>query len=307
MDSLKFYYKNPKQIFIGMLYRFGTCLPDKLYLKCLFRLIMGYKLDLKSPKTFAEKCQWLKLYDRKPIYHQMVDKYEAKKLVAGLIGDEYVIPTYGIWNNIEDIDWDSLPDKFVIKPTHGGGSQGIVVCKDKSNFDKNEAKKKLSEAMGFTKIYKRLREWTFKGIKPRIIAEQLLDDGIHPYPIDYKIMCFNGVPKCFYVNAGRGGDKIRDTFFDTEGNLISDLYLKGYEWDENNIPELPNTYKKMLEIAGLLSQNVPHMRVDLYDIDGKIYFGEFTFAEESGFAIFNQDYWNKKLGDWIQLPSKINS
>lgn len=302
MNSLNYYLKNPKQIIIGALYRFGTWLPDRLYLKCLFRLMMGYKLDLKNPKTFAEKCQWLKLYDRQPIYHQMVDKYEAKKLVASLIGEEYVIPTYGVWDSVDEIDWDSLPDKFVIKPTHGGGSHGIVVCRDKSNFDLAIAKKKLSEEMCFNEIYERLREWTYKGIKPRIIAEQLLDDGIHPYPIDYKIMCFNGIPKCFYVNAGRGGDKIRDTFFDTEGKLIDDLYLEGYEWDYDSIPEIPQSFNKMLEVAGVLSKDCPHMRVDLYELDGKIYFGEFTFAEESGFAVFNPDYWNRRFGDWIKLP-----
>lgn len=302
MISLNYYLKNPKQFFIGLLYRYGARLSDKVYLKCLFRLMMGYKLDLDNPKTFAEKCQWLKLYDRKPIYHQMVDKYEAKKLVRQLIGEEYVIPTYGVWDSVDEIDWESLPEKFVIKPTHGGGSHGIVVCRDKTHFDIDAAKKILCETMNTNEIYNRLREWTYKGIKPRIIAEKLLEDGIHPYPIDYKIMCFNGIPKCFYVNAGRGGDKIRDTFFDVEGKLIDDLYLKGYEWDNENIPEIPQSKKKMLELAGVLSQNVPHMRVDLYECDGKIFFGEFTFAEESGFAIFNPDYWNKQFGEWIELP-----
>lgn len=280
---------------------------DEEYLKKLFFWRKWHKLDLDNPKTFSEKCQWLKLYDRKPIYHQMVDKYDAKQLVASLIGEEYVIPTYGVWENIEDIDWDSLPEKFVIKPTHSGGADCILICKDKSSFDFEEAKRRLQKTMHPNGIYNNLREWTYKDIKPRIIAEQLLEDNVHPYPVDYKIMCFCGEPKCFYVNWGRGNGKIQNPFFDTNGNYIIDLALVKYEGDPKHLPTIPETLPKMIELARTLSEGVPHLRVDLYEVNGKIWFGELTFAEESGFAEFKPKKWNYTFGDWIKLPERCSN
>lgn len=299
MNSLNYYLKNPKQIIIGALYRFGTWLPDRLYLKCLFRLMMGYKLDLKNPKTFAEKCQWLKLYDRKPIYHQMVDKYEAKKLVASLIGEEYVIPTYGVWDSVDEIDWDSLPDKFVIKPTNIGGGEGVIICKDKSQLDIENVKQKISKAMKLD-LYLRFREWQYEGIKPRIIAEQLLEDPSCPYLRDYKFYCFNGEPKVFYITSDKGISETRQDFFDIHGNHIE---LEDVHYPRNMVatPRLPIDLTKMVELAGKLSIGFPHMRVDLYEVDNKVFFGEWTFCEGGGFATFKPDYWNEKMGDWIKL------
>lgn len=180
---------------------------DETYLKKLYFWRKWKKLDLKNPRTFSEKCQWLKLYDRNPAYQQMVDKYDVKKLAASMIGEEYVIPTYGVWERVEDIDWDSLPDKFCIKPTHCGGARCILICKDKSKFDIEKAKVELKKTMYSNGIWQALREWTYKDIKPRIIAEKLLEDDVLPYPQDYKFYCFNGEPKLVEVVANRGGGK----------------------------------------------------------------------------------------------------
>lgn len=305
MNSLKSFINEPKRILIGLLYRFGSWLPDKFYLTCLFQLLMGYKLDLKSPKTFAEKCQWLKLYDRKQIYHQMVDKYDAKQLVSDLIGEEYVIPTYGVWDNVDEIDWGSLPEKFVIKPTHIGGGEGVVICKNKDELDISKAKQKLLSAMKL-ELYSRHREWQYKGLKPRIIAEKLLEDNTCPYLRDYKFYCFNGEPKVFYITSDKGISETRQDFFDVQGNHIE---LEDIHYPNNKVasPRLPNNLPIMVELARKLSANLPHMRVDLYEVENKIYFGEWTFCEGAGFATFAPEYWNKQLGDWIQLPSMTNS
>jgi hypothetical protein len=279
---------------------------DEEYLKKLFFWRKWQRLDLDNPKTFSEKCQWLKLYDHKPIYHQMVDKYEAKQLVASLIGEEYVIPTYGVWESVEDIDWESLPEKFVIKPTHSGGADCILICKDKSKFDIENAKHRLQKTMYPNGIWNNLREWTYKDIKPRIIAEQYLEDKLMSYPQDYKFWCFDGKVKCFYITTGRSErGHVRDNFFDVCGRFISDIEHVGYKSDSHCLPPIPSTLPQMIELAQTLSKGVPHLRVDLYDVGGKIYFGELTFAEESGFAEFRPKRWNYTFGEWIKLPEKL--
>lgn len=303
--AVRLFIKEPRTFKIAMWQTFSPVLPEKLYLKVLFKLKMGYKLDLESPRTFAEKCQWLKLFDRKPIYHQMVDKYEAKKLVASIIGEDYIIPTYGIWNKVEDIHWDSLPDKFVIKPTHSGGSSAVLICRDKCSFDIEKAKKVLRKAMNES-IYPKLMEWTYKDVPPRIIAEQLLEDERTVQPRDYKFMCFNGQPKLFYITTGREfpGAHVEDHFFNSDGSYNSTIKHIHYESHPENQPAVPNNLSLMLVLAEKLSKGMPHLRVDLYEANDKVYFGELTFAEESGFASYSPQKWNKQFGDWISLPNK---
>lgn len=280
-------------------------ISDEEYVKKLFFWRKWYKLDLDNPQTFSEKCQWLKLYDHKPVYQKMVDKYDAKQLVASMIGEEYIIPTYGVWDRVEDIDWDSLPDKFVIKPTHSGGADCVLICRDKSKFDIENAKQRLKKAMRPNVIWNCLREWTYKDIKPRIIAEQLLEDSVLPYPQDFKFWCFDGEVKCFYITTGRNeGEHTKDNFFDVNGKYMADLEHVGYKSDPNNLPQIPATLPKMIELAKVLSKGVPHLRVDLYEVNGKIYFGELTFAEESGLAEFKPKSWNYTFGEWIKLPEK---
>ena len=176
--------------------------PTKLYLKWLFRLRMGYKLDLKNPKTFSEKLQWLKLYNRKPEYTQMVDKAAVKDYVAKILGKEYIIPTLGIWNKPEDIDFESLPNRFVLKTTHGGGSAGVVICKDKSTFDCKKAIRSLNKSMK-QDISRELKEWPYKNVVHRIIAEEYVESrpDVDELP-DYKVFCFNGKPKFCQVVTG---------------------------------------------------------------------------------------------------------
>ena len=287
-------------------YAKGKNYTDEEYVKKLFFWRKWHRLDLDNPKTFSEKCQWLKLYDHKPIYHQMVDKYDAKQLVSRLIGEEYVIPTYGVWEKVEDIDWNALPDKFVIKPTHSGGADCILICKDKSEFDIENAKQRLQKTMHSNGIWNNLREWTYKDIKPRIIAEQLLEDDVMSYPQDYKFWCFDGEVKCFYITTGRSeSGHTKDNFFDVNGKYMADLEHVMYKSDPNGLPPIPSTLPKMLELAKVLSKGVPHLRVDLYEVNGRIYFGELTFAEESGFAEFSPKRWNYTFGDWIKLPEKL--
>jgi hypothetical protein len=302
MNSLNYFLKEPKKIPIGLLYKLGSWLPDKFYLKLLFPLLMDYKLDLKNPKTFAEKCQWLKLYDRKLIYHQMVDKYEAKQLAASMIGEEHVIPTFGIWDNVNDIDWYSLPDKFVVKPTHIGGGVGVVICRNKLEFDIEKAKIELSKALNMN-LYPRYREWQYKDVKPRIIAEELLEDNTCPYLRDYKFYCFNGEPKLFYITSDKGISETRQDFYDIQGNHL-ELEDVHYPNNQTATPKLPKNLEKMVFLSKILSANIPHMRVDLYEIDDKIYFGEWTFFEGGGFVSFRPDCWNLRFGDWINLSEK---
>lgn len=295
------FLSQPKSILIGLLYRVGRNLSDKTYLKCLFPLKMGYKLDLNNPKTFAEKCQWLKLYDHNPIYSKMVDKYDAKQLVADKIGVEHVIPTYGIWDNVEDIDWDMLPEKFVIKPTHIGGGVGVVVCKNKEELDIEEIKHKLSLAFG-KKLYPRFREWQYKDVRPRIIAEELLEDTTCPYLRDYKFYCFNGEAKLFYITSNKGISETRQDFFDIKGGHLD---LEDIHYPNNKIetPKLPNRLAEMVELSEKLSSGIPLVRIDLYEVNDKVYFGEWTFFEGAGFAEFRPKQWNKIMGDWICLPN----
>ena len=280
----------------------GKNYSDEEYIKKLFYWRKWYRLDLDNPKTFAEKCQWLKLYDRKPIYRQMVDKYDAKQLVASMIGEEYVIPTYGVWDRVEDIDWNSLPNKFIIKPTHLGGGAGVIICKDKSSLDVENAKAVLSRVMKLD-LYPNYREWGYKNMKHRIIAEQLLEDPTCAYLRDYKFYCFNGEPKVFYITSDKGISETRQDFFDIHGNHL-DLEDAMFPSSHVKIPDLPVQLDKMLTIAKELAKGIPHVRIDLYEIEGKIYFGEWTFYEAAGFAEFKPKQWNYTLGEWIKLPEK---
>lgn len=273
---------------------------DEEYIKKLYFWRKWHRLNLDNPKTFAEKCQWLKLYDHKPIYHQMVDKYDAKQLVASMVGEEYVIPTYGVWERVDDIDWNSLPDRFIIKPTHLGGGAGVIVCKDKTILDIENAKKELSETLKLN-LFPKYREWGYKNMKPRIIAEQLLEDPTCAYLRDYKFYCFNGEPKVFYITSDKGFSETRQDFFDINGNHL-ELEDALYPSNHVKMPDLPVHLDKMLTIAKELAKDIPHVRIDLYEIGDRIYFGEWTFYEGGGFAKFKPKQWNYTLGDWIKLP-----
>ena len=288
---------NPRKLVAAGLVRIARIFPDELYLKLLFRLRMGYKLDLDNPQTFCEKLQWLKLHNRKSEYPQMVDKYDAKQYVANIIGEKYIIPTIGVWNRVEDIDFDKLPNQFVLKCTHDSG--GIVICKDKSQLDINAAKKLLRRGLK-KNYYWQNREWPYKNITPRIICEKYMVDESGYELKDYKWFCFDGVPKALFIATDRGvkGEETKFDFYDADFNHLP--FTNGHPNASKEIKK-PAGFELMKQLAAKLSQGQPHLRVDFYDINGEIYFGELTFYHWSGTMPFEPMEWDYKFGSWIKL------
>lgn len=286
--------RNPKSVLIKALYFTSPLFSDRTYLKMLFPLNLGYRLNLDNPKTFNEKLQWLKINYRRPEMTQMVDKYEAKEFARKIIGDEYIVKNYGVWDSFDDIDFENLPEKFVLKTTHDQG--GVVIIKDKNNFDKQAARKKLQKHLK-VKHYYLTREWPYKDVKPRILAEEVLFDGEKSQPNDYKFYCFNGEPKVMLVATERS-KKAKFNYFDMDFNSV-DLQ-QGGERSDKAITE-PQGFRKMIELSKKLSKGLPHVRADFYDIDGNVYFGEMTFFDSGGMAAFEPEKWDKIWGDWIDL------
>lgn len=279
-------------------------LPDAPYLKLLYRFKMGHRLDLKNPQTFTEKIQWLKLYNRKPEYTKMVDKYAVKEYVANIIGEEYIIPTLGVWDKPEDIDWGSLPNQFVLKTTHGGGGGGVVICKDKTTFDKTTAIAKLKESMA-SDIYSGLREWPYKNVPKRIIAEKFMAPEKSPAPKDlpdYKFFCFNGEPKYCQVIRDRNTKETID-FYDMDWNHMPFVGLNPVARNGHTPVARPGNLDEMKDLCRKLADSKTFVRVDLYVLDDKSYFGELTLYPASGMGVFTPEEWNGKLGDLLTLPN----
>lgn len=300
MQSLNTYISDPKMLGIALLSHFGTWLPDSIYLKILFRLKMGYRLNLENPCTFNEKLQWLKLYNRRPEYTQMVDKFEAKRVAENNLGKDYIIPTLGIWDKFEDIDFNALPDRFVLKTTNGGGGGGVIICRDKSKLNLVSAAEQLKSSLKAS-IYRNLKEWPYKNVKPRILAEKFMVDESGESR-DYKFYCFNGEPKVFLVASERfSGHRTYFDYFDMDGN-----HLPFTQGGMNNpvTPALPSTFEEMKQVAKKLSHGLPHVRIDLYSVDEKVYFGEFTFFDSSGFEKFTPREWDDTFGGWLRLPKR---
>ena len=282
--------KLTKKIALGLSYimrktPIGHIVPDKLFLYINFYGYIGHKLNLENPKSFNEKLQWIKLYNRKPEYREMVDKYEAKNYVARMIGEEYIIPTLGVWDRFEDIDFNELPEQFVLKCTHDSG--GLVICPDKSKLDIEKARKKINKSLRRNYFWHG-REWPYKDLKPRIIAEEFMVDESGVELKDYKLMCFNGEYKATFVCSDRYSEKGLHTTYP---------YLK------EGLPK-PQSYEKMIELAEILAKDIPFVRIDFYEIYGKIYFGEITFFPGSGNAEFVPSKWDEIVGSWIKLPEE---
>ncbi|MCR4826972.1 MAG: glycosyl transferase [Bacteroidales bacterium] len=286
-------------------------ISDEKYLKMMWRIKFGTKLDLENPKTFTEKLQWLKLYDRKPEYTNLVDKYEVKKIVADMIGEKYIIPTLGVWDSVDEIEWGSLPQQFVLKTTHGSDSGGVVICKDKNTLDKKAAKKKLLKSMK-SDVYRTMREWPYKNINKRIIAEtyltdlgtadnQCIADCGESQLKDYKFYCFDGEPKFMLIASNRFTTH-NFNYYDMKFNKLPLTSAVGSQADV--VFDKPDQFDEMKEIATILSQGFAHIRVDLYCSGGQVYFGELTFYDSSGYDDFSSEEWNKKCGDWIKLPEE---
>lgn len=269
-------------------------LPDKFFLKIRFRLELNKKLDLVTPKTFNEKLQWLKLYDRNPLYTQLVDKYEVRKYISNKIGDEYLIPLLGVWDNFDDINFDTLPNQFVLKCTHDSG--GLVICTDKSKFDRNLAREKICKCLK-RNFFNLTREWPYKNVKPRIIAEKYMVDESGNELKDYKFFCFDGVCEFLFVATERPYNTKFD-FYDVNFNHLP--IINGHPNSNKKISK-PIGFEKMIELARTLSIGIPHVRVDFYNVNGKLYFGELTFFHYSGFTPFEPESWDYKFGNMINL------
>lgn len=272
-------------------------IPDEVYVKLYYRIHVKRKLNLKHPKTYNEKLNWLKFNDRDPFYSIIVDKYANRKYIKEKIGEEYLVPLLGVWNCFNDIDFDKLPNKFVLKCNHDSG--GLVICTDKRKLNMKATRKKIEDSLR-CQFYYIGREWQYKNIRPRIICEELLGDGITP-PADYKFSCFNGKPDNVMVCYGRETGITKYYFFDMEWNL------KRYNgWGEKaaknfTIPK-PKNFESMIRIAEILSKPFYFARIDLYNINGKIYFGEITLCPNSGFDANITLEADKLLGQKLRLP-----
>lgn len=275
---------------------------DEKFLKRKFKLTFGYDLNLKNPQTFNEKLQWLKLHDRNPLYTTMVDKYAVKKWVANKIGEQYIIPTLGVWKSFDEINFDKLPNQFVLKTTHDSG--GIVICKDKNIFDKKKARTKLAQSLT-RNYYYHGREWPYQKVLPCIIAEKYMVDESGYDLKDYKVLCFNGEPKLIEFHRNRFTQNHIQEFYDTSWHKtsISQTGIANFRISKDIFPR-PTSLDEMLHQSRMLAQHLIHARIDWYCINEKLYFGEITFFDGSGFEPFDNFKDDLLLGNWIKLPQK---
>ena len=258
---------------------------------------MGYPLNLDTPQTFSEKMQWLKLYDRHPEYTKMVDKVNAKQWLAERIGGKYIIPTLGIWERAEDIDFNRLPEQFVIKCNHNSG-KGMFICRDKKSINVERVRSGLAKGLK-QNYYLQSREWPYKNVNRQIIVEQYLsaDDGDLK---DYKFFCFGGVPKMCQVIKGRETNMVID-FFDMDWRHQPFHEPREYPFSDEPIAQ-PTRFNEMKQLASILSKGYPFLRVDFYEVDGRVYVGELTFYPTSGMGGFEPNEWDLRFGEWISLP-----
>ena len=298
-DGIKIFCTNKEKrtVFLSQ-HGFFHKMSDEEFIKMQFKNVFGYNIDLNNPITYNEKLQWLKLNDRKPIYTKLVDKYEVKNVIGKMIGEEYIIPTLGIYDDFNEINFEKLPDQFVIKCTHDSG--GNVICKDKSKLNLSKAKRKIEKSLK-NNYYWQNREWPYKDVKPRIIIEKYMEDESGYELKDYKFFCFDGKMQAMFIATDRGSNK-EETKFDFYDKDFRYLPFTNGHPNSNIIIEKPKSYEKMIMLAEKISKGIPQVRVDFYDIDGKIYFGEVTFFHWSGFKKFEPKEWDKIFGDWIKLP-----
>lgn len=274
-------------------------MPDEQYLGRKFKSCMGKPLNLEAPKTFNEKLQWLKLYDRKPEYTVMVDKYKVREYIKEKLGEEYLIPLFGVWDDPDEIEFDSLPDRFVLKCNHNSGL-GMFICKDKSKLTSRDIKRiRKNLARGLAQDYYLTgREWPYKGVSRKIVCEKYMEDASTSELRDYKIYTFNGQAKLCMINQERG-IHTRADYFDKDFNRLD--FTWGYD-HADALPEKPKNYEMMYRLAGKLAIGTAELRVDFYEVNGQVYFGELTFFDGSGFDKIEPVEWDYKLGEWVDLP-----
>ncbi len=296
MEKIIEYIRNPNKILISLASRNIIKISDKKYLEKLYKQCLHKKLNLDNPQTFNEKLQWLKLNDRNPMYTNLVDKYTVREYIRKKIGDEFLIPLLGVYDRFEDINFEQLPEQFVMKCTHDSGS--TILCKNKEEFDCKSAKLKVKKMLK-RNYYYYSREWPYKNIKPRIIIEKYMQNLSDENLKDYKLMCFNGKVKCSFVVSDRDfHGNLNVDFFDREWNKMP--FTRHYP-NSNYKIEKPNNYEKMIQLAEKLSEEMRFVRIDFYEINNKIYFGEITFYPGSGFEEFEPERYDEILGSWIKL------
>lgn len=299
--AIRLIKKKHDEVPAALLRNFSFLIPcDKLYLRLMFRFCMGYWPNFDNPKTFNEKIQWLKLYNRNPLYTTLVDKYSVKQYVSDKIGKEYIIPTIGVWSDAREINFDQLPNQFVLKTTNGGGGD-VVICKDKRLLDQTLVIKQLNKWLK-NNIYRKCREWPYKNVKPQIIAETYMEDESGELR-DYKFFCFDGKVQALFIATERQNPN-EDTKFDFFDRDFKHLPFTNGHPNACFLPQKPRMFEKMIELAERLSKGFPHIRIDLYEVGSQIYFGEMTFFHWSGMVPFNPESWDYKFGEWIQLSSK---
>ena len=274
---------------------FYNRLDDRAYIEKIYRAKMGKPLNLENPQLFNEKLQWLKLYDRNPLYTQLVDKYRVREYIAEKIGEEYLIPLLGVWDDPDEIDFDTLPDQFVLKCNHNSGT-GMCICRDKSKLDYDKVRKDLKKGLK-ENFYLRHREWPYKNVKPCVVAEAYIAEENSDVLTDYKFFCFHGIAKIMYISRDYS-DSPRTDFFDMD---FAHLPIKVKDPHAEMPPKKPECFDEMKHIAEILSKNIPHLRVDLYCVQGRIYVGELTFYHAGGFVNITPDEWNLRMGSWINI------
>ena len=297
------YLLHPSHALAGVVRKFWFIFKnDEVFLKLIYFLEMGRCLNLKCPKLFTEKIQWLKLHDRKQEYTFLVDKLSAKEIVSKIVGEKYIVPTIASWNSFDEIDFSLLPDKFVLKTNHGSGGGGVVICNNKENFNIDVIRLKFERGLR-SNAYNKYREWPYKNIKSKIFAEHLLEveDETHTDISDYKFFCFNGEPRFCQVIQDRSSKETID-FFDMDWNHQDFIVLNPKAVHAENMPACPKTLSQMIDIASKLSAGKPFARVDLYEVGNSCYFGEITLYPASGLGKFTPKSTDRLLGEMLQLP-----
>lgn len=298
--AFRYLLHDRRQLLDSVVKTTGPLLPDKLYLSLRYRILKDRWINWENPQTFTEKIQWLKVYGFKPEYTKMVDKLAVKEYVARMIGHQYLIPTLGVWDRVGDISFNELPRQFVLKTTHGGGGTGVVICEDKSSLNINKAKEKLNRSLSYV-VGREFREKPYYNVPRKVFAEQYMEASDGSEIVDYKFYCFMGSPRYCQVIRDRKTKETID-FYDMDWTLMPFVGLNP-KCENGKIPyPKPLCLHEMISICETLSRDIPFVRIDLYEINNKPYFGEITFYPGGGFGRFSPEEWNEKLGSFIKLP-----
>ena len=295
-------FYDPKHFLDALLVRFGGCLSDKTFIRWTYYLNHGHSLNLDNPQRYTEKLQWLKLFYRDPMWTKMVDKYAVKDIVREKVGDRYVVPTIAVWDSPHEINWDALPNQFVLKTNHDSGNNGVFIVKDKSKIDKSRLIHRINKSLS-TDTSEAGREWPYRDVKRCVFAEKYLEDATGELR-DYKFFCFDGKVKYLFIATERqSGGEVKFDYFDADFNHLD--IMQRHPMSGKKI-EKPAMFEQMNELAAKLSKGLPEVRVDLYEVDGQIYFGEYTFFHHGGIAPFHPDKWDFVWGEQIDLPKANN-